>query len=78
MERLYEFEKTILLFLRELPVNNSPKEVLLSFEKLRDQLLALENNPYENQAFKYFDFISWLESKIENVSFASVVMKKAK
>ena len=78
MKRLYEFEKTILLFLRELPINNSPKEVLASFEKLRKQLLVLENNPYENKVFKYFDFISWLESKIENVSFASVVLKKAK
>ncbi|HLC82847.1 MAG TPA: hypothetical protein VJI69_03385, partial [Bacteroidia bacterium] len=78
MERLYEFEKTILLFLRELPVNNSQKEVLASFEKLKNQLKALEDNPYENKAFKYFDFTSWLESKIENVSFASIVIKKAK
>lgn len=78
MERLYEFEKTILLFLRELPVNNSQKEVLAAFEKLKNQLKVLESNPYENKAFKYFDFTSWLESKIENVSFASIVIKKAK
>ena len=78
MERLYEFEKTILLFLRELPVNNSQKEVLAAFEKLKNQLKVLESNPYENKAFKYFDFTSWLESKIENVSFASVVIKKVK
>ncbi len=78
MERLYEFEKTILLFLRGLPVNNSPREVLVAFGKLKNQLKVLENNPYENKAFKYFDFTSWLESKIENVSFASVVIKNTK
>lgn len=32
--------------------------------------------PYESKALEYFDFVSWLESKIENRPFAEVVREK--
>ncbi len=42
------------------------------------QFKKLKTDPYEKGAFEYFDFISWLESKIENRPFAEIIKEKAK
>jgi hypothetical protein len=41
-------------------------------------LKTFENHPYEKRAFLYLDIISWLESKIENKTVASIIQEKAK
>ena len=33
-------------------------------------------DPFEETVSKYFDFISWLESKIENIPFEQVIRSK--
>lgn len=78
-EQLYAFEKIVLVFLKkELPRAVTRKKLLHAFEKLRTQLLPLKKDPYERNAFFNFDYISWLESKIENRPFTEVVREKAK
>ena len=41
-------------------------------------MLLLSKDPYESRAFEHFDFISWLESKIEKRPFVEIVREKAK
>jgi hypothetical protein len=31
---------------------------------MRDELAAIKDDPYEAKAYDYFDYISWLDSKI--------------
>lgn len=58
--------------------NISNTNMLSEFEKLRQQLLPLESNPYEKRAFIYFDIISWLECKIQSRPVQEVMQEKAK
>ncbi len=51
--------------------------MLAEFEKLRQQLIPLESNPYEKRAFIYFDIISWLEGKIQHRPVQDVIQEKA-
>ena len=78
-QRLYKFELVMMEFIRNNMIkkirrNNIKKEFFL----LKEKLILLSKNKYEQHAFEYFDYISWLESKIENKSFAEVVRGKAK
>jgi hypothetical protein len=36
----------------------------------------LKNDPYEKNIFRAFDFIAWIDGKIENQSFAEVAREK--
>jgi len=75
--RIYKHEKLILEFIRKL-CNITTKEGLNQiFTRLRDQLLTLQQEPYEKSPF-YFDIISWLESKIYHVTMQQIVKAKAK
>ena len=49
-----------------------------AFKELHKELKVFENHPYEKRSFMYLDIISWLESKIENVSVESIIKKKSK
>ncbi len=76
-KRLYKFELIILDFIRKrLSRNVSTQELTVAFRGLRDRLTAISRDSYEGKALNYFDFISWLESKIENRPFAEIVKEK--
>ena len=47
------------------------------YKKLQNKLEQLFNDPYEHRVQTYFDWISWLESKIEGKLFAEIVREKA-
>lgn len=77
-ERLYKVETIILDFIsKELPKIYSNKELLVAFKKLKEDIELVTTDSFERKALEYFDFISWLESKIENRPFAEVVREKA-
>lgn len=71
-------EKIILKNFRKLANSNSAKELKLAYKGILNQLIKLSNERFEKGAFEFFDFISWLESKIENRPFSEVVKEKAK
>lgn len=75
--RSFKLEVIFLKYVKKrLLYTNSKKELLASFSELREELLVLLRDPYEARAFEYFDFISWLDSKIEGRSFGDVVREK--
>lgn len=76
MNDLHEVQKSILGFIRTLGTIY-PHELKDQFQKLHAELQPYEEDPYERRAFLYLDILSWLESKIENKSIASIIKKKA-
>jgi len=51
----------------------SAKELREAFIELKNEFEDLSQNPSENAMLRYFNFTAWLESKIENKTFAEAV-----
>lgn len=75
MEDLYEVQKEMIKFLKGLG-DVYPHQIKKEFSKLYDKLKTYENDPYERRAFLYLDIISWLESKIKNVTIDLIIKEK--
>lgn len=76
--RMYGFEKCVLAFIKDSGKIHSAKELKNAFIKLKKDFETLSDIPSEKVMLKYFDFIAWLESKINNESFSSVVKRRYK
>jgi len=69
-------ETIILRFIKDNIRIRDKKILIREFKKSRKQLQELSNDPYENTALGYFDYISWRDSKIEGKTFAEIVKKR--
>ncbi|MCC6690102.1 MAG: hypothetical protein IT235_01090 [Bacteroidia bacterium] len=75
--KLFRIEKCILLFLRrELHKTNNKTDVYFAFRKLKVQMIGILKNKHEKNVLNYFDFVSWLDSKIHNRPLAEIVREK--
>lgn len=75
--RLFKIENIVLDFIRKkMPRTNSKKETLAAFAELKTQIEKISSEPLEKKALEYFDYISWLESKITGRKFAEVMKEK--
>ncbi|MGI9533238.1 hypothetical protein [Lutimonas sp.] len=77
MNELHLVQQKFISFLRNLS-NIYPHELKNAFKELHRELKVFENHPYEKRSFMYLDIISWLESKIDNVSVESIIKRKSK
>jgi tetratricopeptide (TPR) repeat protein len=75
-KELYKVEAAILDFLKKTPRFNTEKELLEGFRDLKYRIDKITEDPYEKVALDYFNITAWLESKIDNKSFAEVVREK--
>lgn len=75
--RLFEMEKSFIRFLGKLTKASSKKEQTEAFLAEKQQYLAEAESPVGRILLQYFDFESWIESKISESSFAQTVRKKA-
>jgi hypothetical protein len=76
-KRLYKLESIILNFIKKkMPEIFSPRDEHEAFIELRKEFVAIADDPYEKKAFEYFDYIAWLDSKIEKKSFEQIVQEK--
>lgn len=73
---LFRSETIILEFVKKLP-EMQDKQLKEMFTRVKDQLIELEKNP-EERISEYFDFISWLESKIDKIPFQEAYRKRQK
>lgn len=74
--RLYKFETTILNFIKtKSPYMTTPKETINAFVELKNELKILAKDKFEVNALYYFDFIAWLECKIEKEKFETIVRR---
>jgi len=60
-EKQYVFESLLMAFLRELQTVSDHGDFLLRLDKLKTELVALSEDPFERKAFAYFDFIEWID-----------------
>lgn len=75
-QRNYQFETIFLKdFKKLLKIKDSlpNKQLYINF---KEELLKVLEDPYEQAANEYFDFISWLDSKIENKDYEVIVKEK--
>jgi tetratricopeptide (TPR) repeat protein len=73
--RLSEFERKIMEFIREAGKPHSKKEMRQLFENLKQDFEQLSKSP-EFGVFQLFDLMSWLDSKISGKTFAGVVRER--
>ncbi len=73
--RLFDFERKVLSFIKDSTKVHSKKEMKKTFETLKEDFEKLSNDPSFG-IFQMFDLIAWLESKISAKSFAEVVKER--
>jgi len=79
-KRLNKLEKVLLKFIAKmLRVNPDDKKLMISlFIEIKEALEQVTRKPDEARVLtEYFDYISWLESKITNRPFEKIVKEKA-
>lgn len=76
-ERLSKFERIVLKFIKKIPTIYTRRDLHNIFKGVKSDLMTLPNDPSENLFLKYFDFIAWLDSKIERKDFLTVIKSKA-
>jgi tetratricopeptide (TPR) repeat protein len=78
--RLNKLEKTLLQFVNKLlrVSSQNKREIIELFREIKAAMEELTRKPDEARILtEYFDYIGWLESKIENRSFEKIVRDKA-
>ena len=76
--RLYKLEKLMLnFFTSKISKCITPAMKIAAFTKLKNDLEILHKDPFEKAALDYFDFIRWVESKIQNRKFTEVMKGKS-
>ena len=76
-KKLFEVEKVIIQFLRNSAHHmNTSKERMEAFAKLKKELEHLKNNKSEEQLFRFFDLIAWLDSKLTGKYFGTILREK--
>ena len=77
--RLYKFETIILDFIGKKSQHmNTRKETIEVFKELKSELEKLVTDKFQRRPLDDFEYIEWLESKIQNRPFAEVVKSKLK
>ena len=75
--KLYQQEKILLDFFRKIITVHSQKQKTAVFKALKQTIEKLLNNPLQKTVLERFELVSWIESKIENRSFAGILKEKA-
>ncbi len=74
--QVYEFEKTLLQFFQQVVKGNDRASVAAAHEGLKTAIEEIAGKPSEKILLEYFDFTSWIESKINNIPFGTVVANR--
>lgn len=69
-DRFYEFESRILKFIRKSKDMITKREQKTAFVELKAELQILSEKDSEKAIFRYFNFMAWLDSKINENDFA--------
>lgn len=66
----------ILFFRKNLPKTDAGVIPAEAFMELQKSVLPLTKDPHEKHSFQNFDYLSYVQSKTENLSFAEVIKEK--
>jgi hypothetical protein len=74
---LYQAEKALLDFLKKNKnVLFEKKRIPEIFTRLKESVVNLSRDPYEQQLIEQFDMLAWIESKIQNKTFEEILKSK--
>lgn len=78
-KQLYKFERLVLQFIKEkVPHINTSAKQKIAFIALKSELEILMKDPLEKKVLEYFDFLTWVESKIRRMDFKILAKEKLK
>lgn len=75
--QLNEFEYLFIEFIKSLTRTDTLEELDVLFRMMKDKLENMETESDASRVFQYFDLHAWLTSKLENKSFATIILEKA-
>lgn len=75
-QRNYQFEIVFLKNIKKMVKAKNQEDVSKLFTQFRNDLLMVLEDPYENAANKYFNFLGWIDSKISRKPFGNAVNHK--
>ncbi len=76
-KKTLKFEVFLIRFIRKLPKVKSNEDFIINLKIFKRELESLENDPFESRVFlEYFDYIAWIDSKIENIPVAEALKKR--
>ncbi len=64
--------------LKKLPQSDKEKKPVEAFSTVKKELENIPIDKMHYYIFRYFDIVSWLESKIKNKSFQEIIREKIK
>lgn len=74
--RNYRFESLILKYIRRMIKAKSEKELQKNYKKFHKELKDVLKDFYEQAGMEYFDFLTWVESKIEDIPYPEIKRRK--
>lgn len=77
-QHLFKMESLVLNFIKKNIHVTDYKKLIPEFKQVRDELILISKDPYEETALAYFDYITWLDSKIKGVSYAEIIRTRKK
>ncbi len=77
-QRAYKFERLLIRILRRINNTFNKQELNKILASSLPQLKNLSKKPEERSAFRHFDFISWIEAKLENKPVQMIFTEKYK
>lgn len=75
--RLRPFERDMLLFIKKLPVVMLKENRKAGFEIFLQKLNTYKENEHQKLHFAFFDFYTWIESKMHGMDYTIFVKQKA-
>lgn len=76
-EKLHRIEEEFLHFLKKQHRAKSDQEFTFLLQDLRNKIEYYKDDPFEANILRYFDFISWIDSKLTDKSMAEVIKERA-
>lgn len=76
-KQAYITEKLVFRFVSDYPLPLFEKDRLKRWQKYKKTVTTIEQNKFERQLLKTFDFLSWIESKLTKQPFAEILQLKA-
>jgi hypothetical protein len=74
--RDYEFEKTFITYVRKINKYSNNEGLIDVYKDFRQELEQLYKDPENRVMLSYFDYLSWLDSKINQVSFSDAIQNR--
>ena len=72
----YQIDRLLLKFIRKIANVNRQEERMLLLKQTRTALMKLLRDKTESRTLDFFDFVSWIDCKIEQRSFAETAKQK--